>query len=244
MGYYENDSKLGDSCTINGKDAYTNFKADLIEFTTEGGDISTTFQKNTGNSGIRTVNHEYGIPNFSPKFFVVGQNKTDCMINTNRLISECSKCVIKVSNTEFEFDCVLVSYKIEETGIDEYNYIILNFSAIRRLPLVTITRSISSGSSYTLVNQGTLPSGLRIKIRRTSAISSIKINDITITGVNANTDFIIDGINGEVLHGVANAILKTDLIDFPKVNAGNNTITFQSMSNTTMILEYYPTFNM
>lgn len=244
MGYYENDSKLGDSCTINGKDAYTNFKADLIEFTTEGGEISTTFQKNTGNSGIRTVNHEYGIPNFSPKFFVVGQNKTDCMINTNRLISECSKCVIQVSNTEFEFDCVLVSYKIEETGIDEYNYIILNFSAIRRLPLVTLATVISSGSSYSFTNVGTLPSGLRIKIRSTGKITSLKINDITITDVDAYADFIIDGITGEVLYRTANAILKTDLIDFPKVKSGENTITYQSKSGTTMALEYYPTFNM
>lgn len=243
MGYYENDRMLGDSCTINNKNAYSEFKADLIDFITNGGDIEALFQKNTGNSSLRLVNYNYGIPNFVARFYVVGADKSDSIINANRLVAECKKCIFKTSATNFEYDCILISYNIEETGIDEYNYVALNFSAIRRLPLVTLTKSIASGSSYSIENRGTLESGIRIKIRSTNAIPSIKIGDITIKDIAANSDFIIDGIEGAVLYNGANAILKTDLIDFPKIKAGSNTIYYQIYAGTTMTIEYYPTFN-
>lgn len=240
--YYVNDQRCGPAVTINNKSAYYTFSADLKSLVPVAGAVETNFFKATGGSGWFVNNHDIQPGQIITTFYVGGEEKQDCYMNTSNLITECKNCVIKTDEDEFEYVAVLTSVDVRETGIEYFNEVVLTFSAIRRLGLVEHTLVKTSGHDYaSFINVGSIASGMRIEVTPSSNMTSFTVAGITLSNLTAQTTFAIDGIVGEVKNGNLNGFLNTDLIDFPKVQPGENRIEFGT-GTVTVKVKYYPTF--
>lgn len=232
------DKRLGNVCTINGKDVYDLFNADLKEMRPVAGSIATDISKTTGASGLRTAAYDVQVCGIKMIFYVGGATKDECSLNTSNMISECQNCIIKVDNESFEYVAILTAFDFSETGVDFYNQVELTFSAVKRLPLVVMTFESGEGMFQ---NVGNVSSGVIFGITPNNDIETFTINDIVIKNLSSGHKFIIDGLNGKVTCNGINRFLDTNLIDFPKVSPGENII---YVSNNDVIVEvsYYPTF--
>lgn len=236
--FYQIDQCLGSVCEINGKSAYGLFNADLKSIRPIAGVITTDFSKTVGLSGLRINNQKIDTGGIEVVFYVGGAYKDDCYLNTNNLIAECKNCVIKTDEEKFEYVAVLTNFNVVETGVEFYNEVTLTFGAVRRYPLETKVFETGNGI---VKNLGSVPSGVKFVITPKKDITSFKINGVTIKNLSSGLPFVIDGLVGEVKCNGINRFLDTDLIEFPKINPGNNEIV---VSDTSVKVEvsYYPTF--
>ena len=235
--FYKQDERIGSYCTINGKDVYNLFNADLKSITPTASKITTNFSKAVGVSNLHINSYVIDTGGIKLVFYVGGMYKEDCYINTSNLISECKNCIIKTSEDSFEYVSVMTDFDVKETGVEFYNEVTITFSAIKRLPVVT--KEVKSGDI--IKNIGSIESGAKYIITPQTSITIFTINDITIKNLSSNLQFIIDGLNGEVKCNGINRFLDTDLVNFPKVTPGDNTINY-SVENAKVEVIYYPTF--
>ena len=236
--FYQVDQRMGSICNINDKNVYDLFNADLKSIEPITGKITTDFSKAIGVSGLHINSYNIDTGGIKLTFYVGGAYKEDCYINTSNLIAECQTCSIKTDEDSFEYIAVLTSFDVKETGIDFYNEVVLTFSAIRRLPM---ERKVFDGCNGVFKNRGSVESGAVITITPKSSMESITVNRITVKNLSANLPFIIDGLIGEVKCSGVNRFLDTDLVDFPKVQSGENTVEVSS-TNAKVEISFYPTF--
>lgn len=233
------DRQCGDSLTINNKNAYSVFKADLIKAEMTAGDVTSTFSKNVGQSDFLLHSSYFGSCALSLDFYVYGSTKDDCDLNVSNLVAEGKSCLVLFEGSNVEFVCVLTSYQVIDTTVDFYKEVILEFSSIRRMTKVTQIAAVGSGS-ITFNNSGNVSSGVKLTITSSSTIENVEVCGIEIERIDSNIPFIIDGIDGLVISNSENKFLSTNLINFPKVNPGTNTFNFDT--RVSVVFEFYPTF--
>lgn len=231
--------RLGDICYVNGKDAFSEFGADLFEHEQVAGKIKYEMRKTIGNNSINVLSRSVELGGIKLSFYVHGSDKDDCKKNTSRLIAEFLKCVVKVGAGNFEYDSVLSSYDVVETGIDEYEELTVSLDSVKRLPLES--KKVTNGVPFT--NIGTVESGMRIKVSSASSLQNVKVAGITIKNLEPNEEFIIDGIEGKVTSNGVNKYAETDMIEFPKVKPGENVVSI-SGGSVNVTVEFYPVFIM
>ncbi len=233
------DQRLGSVCTINGKDAYSLFNADLKEMTPVAGSIAADFSKALGIvNGLYVTHYVLETGGIEVIFYVGGVNKEYCDINTSNLIAECQHCVIKTNESRFEHVAVLTAYNVVETGVDFYNEVTLTFNTIKRFPMVSHT---FDGTGGVFRNVGSVASGARVTVTPKVALETFTINGVTISNLDAGLPFVIDGLVGEIKCNGINRFLDTDLIDFPKVTPGTNVVEVSS-ADAVVEVSYYPVF--
>lgn len=233
-------SRLGNTCCVNGKDVYDSFNADLKTFKPTAGTITADFSQILNASKLHISSYKLNVSGVVLTFYVEGASRDECFINTSNLIAECKSCVLTTGGDAFEYVAVLTSYKMEETGVDFFNELELTFGVIKRLP--TVMHEFPPGTqSMSFNNIGNVTSGAKIIVTPVIDLGELRVNDITIRNLVANYPFIIDGIAGEVKCNGINRFLDTDMIEFPKVFQGENTIL---LSNPSAKIEVYfnPTF--
>lgn len=235
--YYIDDQRCGSEATVNGKNAYNLFNADLISVTMTPGAVATDYSLAIGSSSLFVNNHDVGIGNMEVKFYVGGAYKEDSELNVTNLIAECRRCVFSTDEDPFEYDAVLTGYDYEETGVPYFTLVELRFAVVKRLPMVTRTFTISPA---TFVNDGSMESGMILKVTPLEDVASATAAGITMTGLLEDVPWYINGIDGTVTSNGVNKFLATDLIDFPKAVPGRNTLEFDS--TVTVEISYYPTF--
>lgn len=233
--------RLGAICTINGLNAYDIYNADLIDYKTSSGSIDAEYDRGVSLSDLHVSSYGVGIGSLTLNFYVGGETKDQMEINSSNLVSNSRKCVVKIDEETFEYDGVLTKFDIEETGVLWYNKVSLELAVVKRLPLVTRRFEIVSGRKVQFKNIGNIESGLRLSVTPRATVAKVTVAGITINNLLAGQPFVIDGLSGEVICNTENRFLDTDLIDFPKVDVGNNTI---ELSTNDLIVEvqYYPTF--
>lgn len=74
-----------------------------------------------------------------------------------------------------------------------------------------------------------------------TAADSLTVYGITVNNVTANSEIIIDGIDGIVTMNGANKLLDTDLVDFPYLNPGYNVISCSDTSASIKVI-YTPVY--
>ena len=235
--FYQANQRLGSICTINEKNAYDMFNADLKSLSPISGNVSVDFSKDIGSSSLSVNNYKLETGGIKAVFYVGGAYKEDSYINISNLIAECRSCIIKTDEDNFEYVSILTGYDVVETGVEFYNEVSLTFSAVRRLPLV----SKSFSGSGTVKNIGSVSSGVRLVITPKADIAELVINGITIRNMSSGIPFIIDGLVGKVMCNGINRFLDTDLIEFPKIMPGDNKVEV-SNANVDIEVSYYPTF--
>lgn len=231
-----NDKRIGDECYIDGVDVYREYAADLKEFYMLPGAITLDYTENTGVSAFNVYSSALDGKGAVMVFYVCGNSEEDLQENISNLLVACRKCVIQTTASRFEYPAILTEYSDDDTGVEYYHLVTMNFIVIKRLPLVT--HELTGNGS--VKNLGNVESGMRMEITPTTATSSFKINGITVKNLKAKETFIIDGIEGKVTAGGINRFLDTDIIDFPKIRPGMNEIVMSA--NMPVKVSFYPVF--
>lgn len=234
--YYTQDIQAGDRCFFDNLDVYKAFNADLIKFSTSPGEVENEYRNNTGKSGFLALSAQKENVKAKIQFYVGGKSVEEMQLNATGLIAAGNTCVIRMDSSRFEYPAILDEYDTEETGIDTYTLVTLTMGVVVRYPLM----SINLTGPKTVMNPGKVESGIRFEIRPTSALSTFKINGITIKNLKANETFVIDGIDGRVTANEINRFQDTDIIDFPKIVPGKNEITMSN--NVPVTVSFYPVF--
>ena len=245
--FYKHDRRLGPTVTFNGVDIYAKYNADVHSFTPSAGTIDQTYARKVSKSTFNSYYFDFAEGTLEVGCYVGGANKLDAFMNANGLIAAAKDVVIYNSDDiGFYFDAVLTGYSVEDTGIEWFNNVVLTFAAIRHMPIVTET---FSGTSFEFENLGSIASGVKLTIVPTTSTTKQSFtlnagtddaNKITFTQLTQSYSFVLDGIDGHVTRNGINAIQYTDMIIFPKVIPGMNTIT--ATFNASWTIEYYPTF--
>ena len=239
---YTQDKQVGMTCTINGKNAFEVFSADLKSFEPSADSIDYSAERNVSLSKFSVSHYHFGAINLNAVFYVSGITKDTCYIHCSDLVAECSNCVIKIEDSEFEYIAVLTGFSISETGIDFFNEISLTFTAVKRSGIVSVTAD-SGSESFNITNSGSVASGclLRLYSNHSSTHVTWNGNRIEVTGLLPDVPFNIDGIEGAVTMDGLSALLNTNLISFPKVVPGVNTLV-KEYPDDIVEIQFYPTY--
>lgn len=135
------------------------------------------------------------------------------------------------------YSCLFSSSSVAEpdaSGIMDVTY---TFLGIRHLSKVLENVPVS-GRINCLSNTNT---AFKLRLSSETALESLTVCNITVNNVPANTELIIDSINGLITCGGENKFLDSDLIDFPYLNPGANTIVCTA-ANAVISVEYTPIF--
>lgn len=255
-------ARLGSVCKVNGVDAYETFGADLKSVEWLPGEVVANVARSLGRHSLRTISQSIGLCGMVLTFYVgiddVEPGATDTMDEatadvyatalSSRLLEACRECVIVFGEADtvpsaVEYASVLSGYTARETGVPGYRELSMTFLCVRRLAIqsAVLTRT------GTVDNQGAVECGVRLTVVATKAYSSLTVFGVTIKNLTANAPFVIDGIDGKVTQNGVNAFLQTDIIDFPRLQPGTNTIAITQPSGATptgvtVTVEHYALF--
>lgn len=237
------DFRAGQRALINNADAYDEFYADLYAFEPIAAQISSEWLRNIGKSTFIVNKYLYEASGARATFYVYGATKDECEMNVSRFLAYCKQCEIRFPDDDsFVYDCLMTGFSHSFYGIDFYQEVVITFAVVKRKDLQTKT---VTSTSMTIENEGTLTSGLKLILSSTSSRQNVTVSDnlgnqIKIKSMAANTNYIIDGIEGKVLKGVLNDYGNIEVINFPKVEMGHNEIV--ASASIKIEASYYPTF--
>ena len=115
--------------------------------------------------------------------------------------------------------------------------VVYTFSAIRHE--LQRKEVVTSGNS--LICRSNTKTPCKISFTLSSAQNSITVCGVTINSVAANTEIVIDSVNGLITAGGVNKFNDTSFVDFPYLLPGDNTISC-SVSGVTLTVIYTPVF--
>ncbi len=121
----------------------------------------------------------------------------------------------------------LPAASFDSSGEHDVTY---TFSAVRH----SAAETISVQPNGKVLCKSTTKTPVKLIISVPTATDSLTVFGITVNNVTANSEIVIDGIDGVVTMNGANRFLDTDLVDFPFLNPGYNTI---NCSNTSVAIK-------
>ena len=225
---------IGDRVLIDGKDAYLRYHADLIEYPTiTPGQLTASYGDFPGILIPYKTTQAAKTATWS--FYVHGSDREECEINTAALIAACQQCTLSIEGRRLEYWSVLTGSTSEPTGIDQFNRVTLTFACIQRG-----NEQVCALPQDRVNVNGLFPAPCRITLNPLSALSSFSILGITVSGLSAKDEFVIDGLSRRVTRNGTNAFLDTDLIDFPSLSPGWNTLNMST--EIPGQIAYYPIY--
>lgn len=255
-------ARLGSVCKVNGVDVYETFGADLKSVEWLPGEVVANVARSLGRHSLRTISQSIGLCGMVLTFYIgvddvepgvtdtVGEAVADLYATalSSYLLEACKECVITFGDVDaslfaVEYASVLSGYTARETGVPGYRELSMTFVCVRRLAM----QSNVLTKTGTVDNQGAVECGVRLTVVATKAYSSLTVFGVTIKNLTANVPFVIDGIDGKVTQNGVNAFLQTDIVEFPRLQPGINTIAITQPSGTTptgvtVTVEHYALF--
>lgn len=235
--YYNEDNQIGDRCFFDGKDVYLDFNADLKEFRLTPGKMDADYSPTPGGCAFNLFSADAEPMELSLEFYVGGPSPEAVQTNISGLLMAAKQCVIRREGDIFEYAAVLTGRDSEETGVEPYYLLSLEFSVIRRKPLV----SHQIVDTAVIYNDGNTASGAKISISPEKAMDSFTVMGITIEDLEPGITYVIDGMEGRVTANGVNYFAHTDLIEFPKIQPGKNEIVMSAAVSVTV--SFYPVFS-
>lgn len=238
-------TRLGDLCLIDSKDTYAEYNADLIRHSIMPGDITPNYHYNTHASTLLLFDSYSDCKTLTLEFYVCGMSRADLRINLSRLTLACQSCTVNISMDAMQYRAILTGSTTEDYAevFDDgqyYSYVAMTFAAIEQMPLTTIEMD-NSGFLY---NPGNTTSGGIITITPNDDIESVKVtinqSSFTLFNLSSNAPVVLDGLQMRMLENGQNKFLDTDMVTFPIIEPGKNTVSFPASVRVTVA--FYPTF--
>ena len=189
QNFLKHDMQLNQNVIINGRNAYNNFAADLIDYAFTAPEVSKTLYRNLGGNSFNINTFALGDSFLTLNFYVGGTSLTNAQINVNHLLDEFTNrvAIVKLDETNFEYECVIDTHTVEYTGVKCYYQVSITANAIKRLPLKTITfkralaaagRKLEDGvvNHLRVYNEGVTCSGVKIELKTNSWYPDYVVN--------------------------------------------------------------------
>lgn len=220
-------TRLGDKVTINGKDAFTTYQADLYEFAP----AETSTDDNTTSATLT--------------FYVTGETEDGAYKNASNLITGLQKGTLNIASSGISYAMELTGYSNTASGVPLYRTVTATLTLEAVAAEVTINIA-SSATSVTINNPGNLPSPATIAINPGSTMATLSITGLSdepiiCKNLTSGKIRIIDGASGLVLEDSTNKYPDTELWEFPRLPPGSTTVKL-SRSGCTMTIKYKPRY--
>lgn len=173
-----------------------------------------------------------------------GNTRDEVHNNISKFMAQVNKCEIKFRNLSHNFMCYYKSHNIIESGIDEWLYLNIEFSAYEYGELRTVT--LNKTTNREIENQGNLDTPVILRITPLSDMIDLSIKGfsqepIIIKKLESNKTVVLDGESMTVTVGESNKFMDTELWEFPRLLGGVNKIELSSY-NCIVIVEYKERF--
>lgn len=174
--------------------------------------------------------------NVKIEILVQGPDRLQVEKNKSLLQNNLRKGVVTFPDSTMLYEGLLDGIKfVKKTNLD---YIAtVDFVCIMSEPETTINLNKTSTQSVNI--KGNSEVEVIYTVTTTTTIGQLKINDITINNVLANQTLIIDGVNKKITQNGINKFKDCDMVKFPTLQPGNNTITINVLTPT-ITLKYKP----
>lgn len=138
----------------------------------------------------------------------------------------------------FTYTAILNDDGIGETKqlMENWFEVTYQFTAIQHKELETIYLAASSS----FFASGTAETYCRYELSPNKTMEDFTINEIRVKNLTGGKPFLIDGISKKVFEDGGNAFQKVELIDFPTVHPGENTVSISAQ--VPVKITYYPTY--
>lgn len=190
------------------------------------------------------IGENKGFKSLSLKLLFQGSSRNDVNNKINSFMPQISECDIKFKNLEHYYHCYYESSNREETKIDEWLFVNINFICYEYDEEKTF--NFNGLEEFTINNIGTDITPAILEITPNINLANITIegladDPIIIKNLNVNKKIILDGELQKITVDGINKFSDTEMWDFPKLNPGINLIKVNR--NTCNIkIKYKPRF--
>lgn len=206
----------------------------LVDYSVSGVEIKNTYYQK--DMKLSLFKQKAGIKNVSIDLEFWGADRKEVTSKVSQFTMNLMGKLEIVLPDKFLYKGIVTSISEPVFPIENMAELKISIIGSQHLPLQTVELS----NSGVITVDGTVETDCIIETLSAITIANFTINGINIFPLTANKMFIIDGINSKVTDNGANAIGKTDLINFPKLQPGENEITMSHP--VTVTIKYYPTF--
>lgn len=190
------------------------------------------------------IGENKGFKSLSLKLLFQGSSRNDVNNKINSFMAQVSECDIKFKNLEHYYHCYYESSNREETKIDEWLFVTINFICYEYDEEKTF--NFNGLEEFAINNIGTDVTPAILEITPNINLANITIegladDPIIIKNLNVNKKIILDGELQKITVDKINKYGDTEMWDFPKLNPGINLIKVNR--NTCNIkIKYKPRF--
>ena len=190
------------------------------------------------------IGENKGFKSLSLKLLFQGSSRNDVNNKINSFMAQVSECDIKFKNLEHYYHCYYESSNREETKIDEWLFVNINFICYEYDEEKTF--NFNGLEEFTINNIGTDVTPAILEITPNINIANITIegladDPIIIKNLNVNKKIILDGELQKITVDGINKFSDTEMWDFPKLNPGINLIKV-NRNNCNIKIKYKPRF--
>ncbi|WP_305153897.1 phage tail domain-containing protein [uncultured Clostridium sp.] len=190
------------------------------------------------------IGENKGFKSLNIKILFEGSNRNEINNKISSFMAQVSECDIKFNNLEHYYHCYYESSDREESGIDEWLFVNLNFICYEYAEEKTF--NVSALETFTLNNNGTDITPVIVEITPNLNMGELEIvglsdSPILIKNLAQNKKIIIDGEEQLITIDGSNAFEKYDAWEYPRLLPGVNKITL-SKKNLNLNIIYKERF--
>ena len=190
------------------------------------------------------IGENKGFKPLNLKLLFEGSTRNEVNNKISRFMAQVSECDIKFKNLEHYYHCYYESSNREESKIDEWLFVNLNFICYEYAEEKKL--NFNSLEEFTINNDGTDITPAILEITPNVNLADITLegladDPIIINNLTANKTVVLDGELQKVTVDGMNKYGDTDMWDFPRLNPGTNTITVNK-NNCDIKIKYKPRY--
>ena len=174
---------------------------------------------------MKVIGENKGFKPLNLKLLFEGSTRNEVNNKISRFMAQVSECDIKFKNLEHYYHCYYESSNREESKIDEWLFVNLNFICYEYAEEKKL--NFNSLEEFTINNDGTDITPAILEITPNVNLADITLegladDPIIIKNLTANKTVVLDGELQKVTVDGMNKYGDTDMWDFPRLNPGTN----------------------
>lgn len=228
--------------TINGVDLRS-YHARLVEMNTGGTNTKNTYHLGPKSSRPVITDQKTKARSMEIAIEIEGDDRNDLTHNISNLTSALNNGLVDLYLPDgYYYASVLQGVEDPEYYLPTRADVVYTLDAIRHGAYTQ--RGLTATGIETSANieiMGNLETEVAYTITPTADTPQITVAGITVNNITANKVIVIDGIKKRVTEDGANKFADCDLVSFPRLAPGSNTITF-SAAGCAISVGYYPIY--
>ncbi len=221
------------------------FGGKLLSYSLGGSAVTNDYLRGPGCLAPVLLHTDIGLRPLTVTITFEGEDREDTIAKISAFACEVqSKSELWLPDG-FTYTCILTSISEVVEILPNYQEVSYNFDAVQHKELQTV--SFASGTRHEIFCTGNLPSRCVVTVTPTANLASLTLtfsgkedNSVTVNNLKANQKFVIDGTACTVTLNGVNHFQNTNLIDFPRLDPGVNTLLLSG--SVPVSVSFYPSY--